>query len=88
MRIRLRLYALLRDLYGASEDLLDIDKEKITVKELLEILSAKNPKMRNFIESRGESIIVLVNGLYAPLESFVKNGDTIDILPPASGGSL
>ncbi len=88
MRIRIRLYALLRDLYGLSEDVINIESERVTVKSVLDYLSLKNDKIKMFLESRGESIITLVNGLYASHETELKDGDTIDLLPPASGGSL
>jgi MoaD family protein len=88
VRIRIRLYALLRDLYGSSEDIINIESERVTVKSVLDYLSLKNDKIKTFLESRGESIITLVNGLYAPHETELKDGDTIDLLPPASGGSL
>ncbi len=88
MRVKVRLYALLKDLYGSSEDVIDIQSERVTVRNILDYLSLKNDKIKRFLESRGESIITLVNGIYAPHETELKDGDTIDLLPPASGGSL
>ncbi len=88
MRIKIRLYALLRDLYGSPEDIIELSDERVTVKNILYHISLKNEKLKVFLESRGESIITLVNGLYAPHETELKDGDTIDLLPPASGGSI
>jgi len=88
VRIKIRLYALLRDLYGSPEDIIELSDERVTVKNILYHISSKNEKLKVFLESRGESIITLVNGLYAPHETELKDGDTIDLLPPASGGSI
>jgi len=88
VRIKIRLYALLRDLYGSPEDIIELSDERVTVKNILYHISLKNEKLKVFLESRGESIITLVNGLYAPHETELKDGDTIDLLPPASGGSI
>ncbi|MEZ0290495.1 MAG: MoaD/ThiS family protein [Sulfolobales archaeon] len=88
MRVKIRLYAVLRDLYGASEDLLEFNRDRISVRELLEIIASRNDSLKKFITSRGESILTLVNGVYASLEQDLRDGDVVDILPPASGGFI
>ncbi|MEM4966392.1 MAG: MoaD/ThiS family protein [Sulfolobales archaeon] len=86
LKIKIRLYAVLRDLYGSSEDLIEVEGDRISVRDLLSRISSKNTSLKEFMRSRGEGIIVLVNGLYAPMDQFVREGDVVDILPPASGG--
>ncbi len=56
------------------------------MRDLIALLSKRNDRLGEFIEKRLSSIIALVNGLYAPLEQRLSEGDTVDLLPPASGG--
>ncbi len=85
LRVSVRFYAILRDLYGADNDQVEIS-EGSTVRDLLAFLSKRNDRLGSFLEKRLSSIIALVNGLYAPLEHRLHDGDTVDLLPPASGG--
>jgi molybdopterin converting factor small subunit len=87
MRVKIRLYALLKDLYGLSEEVLEFNEDRVSVEKILQKISEKNDKIRDFMRSRGESIIILLNGVYAPPDTLVRDGDTLDLLPPASGGS-
>jgi len=87
MKVKIRLYALLKDLYGLSEEVLEFNEDRVSVEKILQKISEKNDKIRDFMRSRGESIIVLLNGVYAPPDTLVRDGDTLDLLPPASGGS-
>ncbi|MDT7890179.1 MAG: MoaD family protein [Desulfurococcales archaeon] len=83
--MNIRLYAVLRDLYGADKDLIELP-EGSTVKELLEMLGRRSKALGDFMEKRVSSIITLVNGLYAPQDQKLRDGDVVDLLPPASGG--
>ncbi|MEM4971118.1 MAG: MoaD family protein [Sulfolobales archaeon] len=81
----IRLYAVLRDLYGVDKDIIEIP-EGSTVRDLLKILSKRSKALEDFMEKRLSSIITLVNGLYAPQDQKLREGDVVDLLPPASGG--
>jgi molybdopterin converting factor small subunit len=87
MKVKIRLYALLKDLYGLSEEVLEFNEDRVSVEKILQKISEKNDKIRDFMRNRGESIIILLNGVYAPPDTLVRDGDTLDLLPPASGGS-
>ena len=87
MKVKIRLYALLKDLYGLSEEVLEFNEDRVSVEKILQKISEKNVKIRDFMRNRGESIIILLNGVYAPPDTLVRDGDTLDLLPPASGGS-
>ncbi|MCI4457607.1 MAG: MoaD/ThiS family protein [Desulfurococcaceae archaeon] len=87
MKVKIRLYALLKDLYGLSEEVLEFNEDRVSVEKILQKISEKNDKIRDFMRSRGESIIILLNGVYAPPDTLARDGDTLDLLPPASGGS-
>lgn len=85
LKVGVRLYAILRDLYGSDKDLVEIP-DGSTVRDLIEFLSKRNERLGEFIEKRLSSIIALVNGLYAPPDQRLRDGDVVDLLPPASGG--
>jgi len=85
LRVSVRLYAVLRDLYGSDRDSIDLP-EGSTVGDLLEELKKRNSRLGEFLEKRGSSIIALINGLYAPASQKLREGDVVDLLPPASGG--
>lgn len=85
MKVRVRLYAILRDLYGGSEDLVDLP-EGSAVEDLISRIKRRSPRLEDLLERKGLSLIVLVNGLYAPASQKLSEGDVVDIMPPASGG--
>jgi MoaD family protein len=85
LKVSIRLYAVLRDLYGVDKDTIEVP-EGSTIKDLLEILGRKSKALEDFMEKRLSSIITLVNGLYAPQDQKLRDGDVVDLLPPASGG--
>jgi len=80
-----RLYAILRDLYGRDNDALELP-DGSTVRSVIELLMGRNSELASFLERRLGSLITLVNGLYVPLDQRLSDGDTIDLMPPASGG--
>lgn len=65
------------DLTGYKKVTIKMRKGK--VKDLLEFF----PKM---LEVPRENIIVLVNGIAAKLETDVKEGDKVAVMPPIGGG--
>lgn len=85
MRIRVRLYAILHELYGKREDEIEVP-DTATVAEVLARLSSVRGRFGEFIRERSGSLIILVNGLYATMDHRLSDGDVVDILPPSSGG--
>jgi MoaD family protein len=81
MTVRVRLFAVLRELAGASE----VDADGKTVGALADALSAAHG------ERFGQIVAVssfVVNGERADRGSPVAEGDDVAILPPVSGGSI
>jgi MoaD family protein len=81
MTVRVRLFAILRELAGASE----VDATGKTVDELAAALSAEHGE--RFAQIVAVSTFV-VNGERAERGSPVAEGDEVAILPPVSGGSI
>jgi len=93
MRVKVRLFALLREVAGTKEIEEEVE-EGITVKDLLERLSTKLPKrFRELVfeeQDVSKNVIILVNrrGIreLEGLETKLKDGDEVALLPPVSGG--
>ena len=95
MKIKVRFFAIVRELVGAPEQELDL-KEGSTAKDLLEVLSNKyGEKFRDFIfdpktgEPRsnlqflvGEKLLADLQGL----QTVLPDGSAFAIIPPVGGG--
>jgi molybdopterin synthase catalytic subunit len=79
MTVRVRLFASLRELAGASE----VPASGRTVGDLADALSAEHGE--RFASIVGVSSFV-VNGERASRTTVVAEGDDVAILPPVSGG--
>lgn len=89
MRVRVRYYALFRDVVGRSEELLEIDEEEASLATLLNELVKKYPKLSDFLGSG--RFIVLRNSQPVSdrdLNTSLTSNDVIDLMPPPSGGSF
>ncbi len=93
MRVKVRLFALLREVAGTKEIEEEVE-EGMTVKDLLERLSTKLPKRFRELVFEGQdvskNVMILVNrrGIreLEGLETKLKDGDEVALLPPVSGG--
>ena len=81
MRIRVRLFARLRELVGAGELERDVPAGS-TVDAVWRALAQEYPS----IEPYARSISCAVNAEYARFSTAVTEGDEIAFLPPVSGG--
>lgn len=90
--VHVEYYGIFRDLAKGvkKETIRIVGKNTIKLKELIDILAKKyNNKIKEYVvEGFGEDIkaLILVNGVYANLETTIRDGDVVSILPPASGG--
>lgn len=93
MKVKVKFFALIREVAGVKEMEEEIG-DNTTVRELLEKLCEKMPgKFRNLIFDGREvskNLIILVNrrGIREldGLETKLKDGDEVALLPPVSGG--
>jgi molybdopterin converting factor subunit 1 len=81
MRVRIRLFARLRDIAGAA----DVDRD---IAEGASLGSVWQSLVQEFpdLERYTSSISGAVNEEYARLDARVKDGDEVAFLPPVSGG--
>jgi molybdopterin converting factor subunit 1 len=81
MRVRVRLFASLREVVGASS--LDLDlPDGATAGAAWERLAASHPAL---VARRG-SLAAAVNRSYAPFDAPLSEGDEVVFIPPVSGG--
>lgn len=79
--VRLKLFASIRDICGFSEQ--DISYEKpVSVNFIIQELSEKYPEL----SARKYNLLIAVNEDYTDAGTILKNGDTVALFPPVSGG--
>ena len=81
MRVRVRLFARLRDLAGASELVRDVPAPA-TVQTVWDGLVAEMPALVQY----ERTMSVAVKAEYARMAADVREGDEVAFLPPVSGG--
>ena len=82
MRVRVRLFARLREVAGVGE--LEIDlTEGATVGDLLKALHDEYPRLADMTPRT----IISVNQDFATLDSLLGDGDEVALFPPVSGGA-
>jgi len=82
IRVRVKLFAILRDRAGTGELTLELS-DGATVSEAREQLLRELPALRTFVER----VAFAVNQEYAPVNAPLKDGDEVALIPPVSGGS-
>ena len=81
MRVRVRLFARLREIVGVGEVESDLN-EGATVGDLLKALHAEYPKLAD-LTSR---TVISVNQEFVTPDNLLSDGDEVAIFPPVSGG--
>jgi len=80
MRIRLRYFASIRELVGATEGEIELP-EGSTVEGVLETVKKYHGRLRDM-----DRILVAVNGEYVDSGTRLADGDLVALFPPVSGG--
>ena len=81
MRVRVRLFAVLRELAG--QDALEIDlPPAATAEDAWRRLVSEQP----VLAARRASLAASVNRRYAPFDTALAEGDEVVFIPPVSGG--
>jgi molybdopterin converting factor small subunit len=81
VKVHVQFFSRLRDLVGAPEMDLDVP-ERTTAADLLEIVYAKTPTLREWDKS-----LLIASGLdFVDRNYVLKPADEISIMPPVQGG--
>jgi molybdopterin converting factor subunit 1 len=81
MKIKLRVFASIRDICGFDEKELTVP-ESTTLEELVAALAADYTKLAD----KKESLLMAVNEEYSIGTTVLKENDTVALFPPVSGG--
>lgn len=81
MRVRVRLFAALREELGETEKAMDLPSEA-TVAHAWEALAAERPALL----ARRAGLAAAVNRRYAPFDTPLHENDELVFIPPVSGG--
>ena len=79
MSVKVKYFASLREVFGRSEDNLEIENGNITVSELWEKLAGKHKNLP-------DNILTAINMEYVKPDAEVKDGDEVAFFPPVTGG--
>ncbi|HBW47128.1 TPA: hypothetical protein DEF17_04260, partial [bacterium] len=79
MKIKVEAFASAKDLFGFKEKYFDIP-DGASLQDTITFLSAKFPDANDLLDISSYA----VNSEYSSLDSILKDGDTISILPPVS----
>lgn len=81
MRIKVKLFAILRDQAGQSETSLELP-EGATVQQARKHLMQSLPAIASYMDR----VAFAINLSYARTDSVLHDGDELAVLPPVSGG--
>jgi len=82
IRVRVRLFAMQRELAGTREDVLELPAGA-TIEDAWEGIVAKHP----LLAPGRPSVRFARNAAYAPATTLLEDGDEVAMIPPVSGGS-
>jgi MoaD family protein len=81
LKIRLKFFALYRDIVGKSEVEMEIERGW-KVKDLVDKVLEDFPALKKF----RDDIVVSVNRNYSSEDTSINEGDDVAIFPPVGGG--
>jgi molybdopterin synthase catalytic subunit len=81
MKIRLLFFAVLRDIAGRSEDVLDLP-EGARAGDVWQRLRDEHAALRDYIQPP----MIAVNESYVSAEEPLRDGDELAFIPPVAGG--
>ena len=82
MSIQVLYFAALRELLGFAEERLALPEQGLSVEQLLAELERRHPQLG----PHRSSLRVAVNETFVAGEAAVREGDTVALIPPVSGG--
>ncbi len=88
VRVRIKLFALYRELVGEKEVELELP-DGATVRDMLKALEERFPKLRGrLVERKGEqrNFILMRGGRWPNINERLRNGEEFALFPPVGGG--
>ncbi len=88
VRIRVKYLLWLRDKTGISEEVIVLPGSP-SLEELIRTIMDKHPELRDLLKNLlgpDNPIIITVNGKTINRNIVLKDGDTVKLIPPVSGG--
>jgi sulfur-carrier protein len=82
--VTVKYFANLKQMAGKDEDQFDIN-EGTTLEQLSDLIKQSVPQLGDMV--REKKVMISVNYDVVPLDTVLKNGDEIALLPPFSGGN-
>jgi len=81
--VTVKYFANLKQMAGKDEDQFDIS-EGTTLEQLSDLIEKSVPQLGDMV--RKKKVMISLNYDVVPLDTVVKDGDEIALLPPFSGG--
>ena len=81
MKVKVKYFALCREILGRSEEILELP-EGARVKEILQRLEEEKPEISGLYET----MRIAVNYEYVPEHTELHEGDEVALIPPVAGG--
>jgi sulfur-carrier protein len=81
MKIRLLFFAVLRDITGRSEDILELPAGARAI-DVWQRLRDEHPALRDYIQPP----MIAVNETYVSADEPLRDGDELAFIPPVAGG--
>jgi molybdopterin converting factor subunit 1 len=81
--VTVKYFANLKQMAGKDEDQFDIN-EGTTLEQLSDLIKQSVPQLGDMV--REKKVMISVNYDVVPLDTVLKNGDEVALLPPFSGG--
>jgi molybdopterin converting factor subunit 1 len=81
--VTVKYFANLKQMAGKDEDQFEIN-EGTTLEQLSDLIKKSVPQLGDMV--REKKVMISVNYDVVPLDTVLKNGDEVALLPPFSGG--
>ena len=80
--IRVLFFSVLRDLTGADQIDVAVEREGLTVADVIQLVYENHSR----IEEWDSKLLIAVNGEFAERDDTLKDGDELALMPPVQGG--
>ncbi|WP_293444209.1 molybdopterin converting factor subunit 1 [Persephonella sp.] len=81
MKVKVLYFSSIKDRLKKNNEFFEIE-ENSTVSDLIKEIQKKYPDLSENLKN----IMIAVNEEYADIQKKLKNGDTVALIPPVSGG--